>query len=168
MAGLTEPLQFRAFMRSAPAAGFDAVPFLDALLTIIFLAVNTSLFVFAPGTAVELPQTEVAGGRLDGRVAVLTVGRNGLYFFDGQKVGENTLEERLRGYAASAGIAGKRGDGVAEILLIKADRAIAGGELFGLMDVARAAGFKRIHLAAEPGPAAAAGGRSSDWEGGGF
>lgn len=167
MAGLTEPLQLRAFMRSAPESGFDAVPFLDALLIVILLAVNTSLFVFAPGTAVELPGTEAVGARLDGRVAVLTVGRNGLFFFDGQKVGETALEERLRLYIASG--EGEEGmeNGRTDILLIKADRAILGGELFSLMDVARAAGFERIHLAAEPLPTVS-GDASVTPEGGGI
>jgi biopolymer transport protein ExbD len=148
MAGLTQPLEFRRFLRSAPVAGFDFVPFLDAILLAMFIALNVSAFVIAPGTTIRLPESAAVEAPRESPTAVLTVDRNQLYFFQGVKLSPLTLESHLATFVEELNT--DDGDDPSATLLIKADASISTNNLFGLMDLARRAGFSRIHLAAEP------------------
>lgn len=145
MAGLTQPLDFRRFMRSGPACGFDFVAFLDALLIAGFVALNASAFMVAPGTVIQLPSSRAAEPAGAGTMAVLTVDRNDLYFFEGRKLARNALPERLKAFVQTLSLQGED----APILLLKADASIPSASLFQIMDAAREAGFAQIHLAAE-------------------
>lgn len=144
MAGLTQPLEFKKGMQCAPQAGFDFVPFLDAILIALFVALNTSPFIIAPGAAIELSNSATQFARSSAPTAVLTVGRNELYFFEGAKLSRLTLQDHLREYVKASG----PGDPV-PTLLIKADASLSTNLLFQLMDMARSAGFTQVHLAAE-------------------
>lgn len=133
-------------MTSAPRQGFDVVPFLDAFLIVLFVALNTSAFVVAPGATIQLPVSATVEASPAATTAVLTVDRNQLYFFEGRKLAEVTLETRLKDYVDNQKLS-SRGDGT--VLLIKADSSITSSTLFQLMEIARNAGFSQIHLAAE-------------------
>ena len=143
MAGLTEPLEFKRHLRCQPKPGFDVVPFLDALFIAAFVALNASSFILSPGTSIQLPVSRTLETATVAPAAVLTVGRNELYFFEGRKLAKLTLEEHLIRYVAD------RGDEKAPVLLLKADASINSSTLFNLMDIARTAGFSEVHLAAE-------------------
>lgn len=157
MAGLTQPLEFRRYMTSAPRSGFDPVPFLDAMLIALFIALNASAFVLAPGTTIQLPYSDTMEAVESVPTAVLTVDRNELYFFQGSKLARTSLEAQLTRYVEDIG-PDREGSGA--MLLLKLDSTITSSTLFGLMDVARRAGFSQIHLAAEP-----RGLKQEDWEG---
>lgn len=146
MAGLTQPLEFRRFMVSSPKKGFDVIPFLDAFLIVLFVALNASAFVLAPGATIQLPVSKTMEAARSVPTAVLTVDRNQLYFFEGQKLAELSLQTQLRQFVESQSTL-ERDSGT--ILLIKADSSITSSTLFHLMDVARKAGFSQVHLAAE-------------------
>ena len=150
MASLTEPLQFRNLIRSAPKGAFDAVPFLDAVLIGLFIALNTSAFILAPGNSIELPRSESSEFLPPQGVAVLTVEQNGLFFFAGEKVSAGRLEERLATFVEKQGASVSTRHGGFLTLLVKADETIPSSELFSILDSARMAGFARVHLAAEP------------------
>ena len=143
MAGLTDPFEFKRHLRSQPKPGFDAVPFLDALLIAMFIALNSSAFVLSPGTSIALPVSRVVETMDSRPTAVLTVGRNELYFFQGKKLARLTLQEHLKAYVDS-----QRTE-TPPVLLLKADASIPSSSLFNLMDTARQAGFEEIHIAAE-------------------
>ena len=146
MAGLTQPLEFRKYIRTAPRPGFDTVPFLDAILIAVFVALNSSAFVLAPGAAVQLPRSQSLEASQSVPTAVLTVDRNELYFFQGRKLARISLESQLREFVQDLEPE-EQGEGA--VLLIKADASIPSASLFTLMDIARNAGFTRVHLAAE-------------------
>jgi biopolymer transport protein ExbD len=146
MPGITQPLEFRKFIGCAPKSGFDLVPFLDAILIALFVALNASAFIIAPGTAIRLPESSSAEMGQSSVSAVLTVDRNELYFFDGAKLSSLTLESHLADYVRQRDLAK---DGTPATLLIKADATISTGSLFQLMDLAGRAGFSRVHLASE-------------------
>lgn len=148
MAGLTQPLEFRRFMGSAPRAGFDVVPFVDAIAICLFVALNVSAFVVAPGTTIQLPESSARQASQAAPAAVLTVDRNELYFFEGDKLSSLTLESHLVAHVESLR---RRSANQEPALLIKADASISTAALFQLLDLARRAGFVRVHLAAEPG-----------------
>lgn len=143
MAGLTQPLEFRKFQRSMPHSGFDAVPFFDALLIALFVAINLSSFITPPGTTIQLPVSPSVTAPPGVQAAVLTVDRNQLFFFEGLKLTKDSLQPRLQAYT-------ERFPAREALLLIKADASIQASVLFELMDIARGAGFDRVHLAAEP------------------
>lgn len=145
MPSLTEPLEFRKHLRSAPGTGMDGIPFLDVLLIAVFTALNLSSFVIAPGTLIELPRSESGDFAPSTDTAVLTVDRNGLFFFEGAKLSGSSLIKHFSNYVDghSTRLAS------APTLLIKADSSISAKALFTLMDQARQAGFVRVHLAAE-------------------
>lgn len=145
MAGLTQPLEFRRFIRSEPRPGFDVVPFFDALLIATFIALNFSVFVIAPGASIQLPDTSSLQSVQNAPTAVLTIDRNELYFFGGSKLSGQTVGQHLAGFIRKHPDAGGKAT-----LLIKADSSISTGVLFNLMDIARECGFARVHLAAEP------------------
>ena len=143
MAGLTEPFEFKRHLRSKPTQGFDTVPFIDALLIAMFIALNSSAFVLSPGTSVELPVSSVLESLDNAPSAVLTVGRNELYFFQGKKLAKVTLQEHLEDFV------GNYAGDTPPVLLLKADASIPSARLFSLMDIARQSGFGEVHLAAE-------------------
>lgn len=145
MSSLTEPLEFRKHMRSAPRSGMDGIPFLDVLIIAVFTAVNLSSFVIAPGTLIELPTSESGDFAPSPDTAVLTVDRNGLFFFEGAKLSESSLVRQFSTYLD------ERSNLLdsAPTLLIKADSSISAKALFTLMDQAREAGFVQVYLAAE-------------------
>lgn len=144
MPGLTEPFEFRRLIRCGPKQGFDVVPFLDAMLIAVFVALNVSAFVLSPGTAVELPESSSMEPAQAAPTAVLTVDRNELYFFQGRKLAVVTLEDHLRQYVEALP------ESQDPVLLLKADSSITSSTLFNLMDIARRVGFVEVHLAAEP------------------
>lgn len=146
MPGITQPLEFRKFIGCTPKSGFDVVPFLDAILIALFVSVNVSAFVIAPGTQIRLPESTSTELGESSVAAVLTVDRNELYFFDGTKLSSLTLESHLAEYVSQHEV-GKHGNPAT--LLIKADATISTGALFRLMDLAGRAGFTRVHLASE-------------------
>lgn len=143
---ITQPLNLRGYLRSAPQSGWDVIAVLDLALIAALLFLNHSRFVFAPGAEVDLVRTRSeTAGTLAG-TAVLTVERNGLLFFDGRKVTAATLQEALLEFTA-----GHTGEAV---LLLKLDRSLSLEELFALFEIARISGFDRVQIAAESASAA--------------
>jgi biopolymer transport protein ExbD len=147
MAGLTQPLEFRKHLLCTPKRGFDVIPFVDAVLIALFVALNASVFVLSPGTAVQLPVSGTMESAQDLPTAVLTVDRNELYFFEGRKLATVSLETQLTAFMENLQL--EDADQGA-VLLLKADASITSETLFKLMDIARSAGFTQVHLAAEP------------------
>jgi biopolymer transport protein ExbD len=147
MAGLTQPLEFRRHLLCAPKPGFDVIPYIDAFLIALFVALNASVFVMAPGTAVQLPASAAMEPAQTLPTAVLTVDRNELYFFEGRKLAALSLQDRLEEFIRRSE---EESGGEGAVLLLKADSTITSKVLFNLMDIARDAGFTQVHLAAEP------------------
>ena len=150
MTSLTAPLNFRALLRSAPSGFFDSVPFFDAVLIALFLTLNVSTFVLAPGSRIDLPRSGSLQP-LPGRgVAVLTVERNGLLFFAGKKVTVSGLEDHFSRFVLEKQTSALAAAKESLTLLVKADKTIPAADLFMIMDKARQAGFAHVHLSAEP------------------
>lgn len=140
------------FMRSHPKDGIDMVPFLDLLLIGVFVSLNFSLFVSAPGIAVTLPNSPSFATTAAAPLAVLTIDRNELYFFEGQMLTAETLRDGLQRYLAQQleGPHGQRDVG----LLLKSHRDLPSSVLIKTMDLANDLGFTSIHIAAENHPGA--------------
>jgi biopolymer transport protein ExbD len=139
---LVEPIRLRAHLRAGPTPGFDATPFVDVLCIALFIALAGSRFIFAPGVAIDLARVPSLETQAAAPAAVLTIDRNQLVFFDGVKIPVPAIEDTLRAWLRQAG-------GRDPVLLVKADVSMGLDELFRLLDIARRAGFVRVHLAAE-------------------
>lgn len=146
MHSISEPLEFRKYMRAHPTSAWDSIPWLDVLLIVVFIATQSAWFVTAPGTSLQLPQGNSSGAFLREPTAILSVGPNELYFFDGEKVSQVALAKRLNEFVLRS-----RSVKSEVTLLIKADQQVPLQLLFNLMEYARMAGFSMVHLASEPG-----------------
>lgn len=146
MTSITQPLEFRKLIRAQPQPGFDFVPFLDALLIGVFIALNASAFIISPGADIRLPESSALLASRSDPIAVLTVDRNELFFFEGDKLSIRTLKSRLAAYVDARLQSDPEHP---PTLLLKADESLSAGNLFNLMDLAREVGFARVHLAAE-------------------
>ncbi|MFP4281396.1 MAG: ExbD/TolR family protein [Opitutales bacterium] len=141
---ITEPLNLRGYLRAAPRGSWDFLAVLDLLLIVGLLFLHQSHFIFAPGTEVSLASVDAQVMRVGAGAAVLTVRREGLVFFDGQKIVTGQLPEILADFRAAHP---DRTD-----LLLKADRSLSLQTLTDLFETAEKAGFARVQLAAEPRP----------------
>jgi len=150
MAGLTQPLELKRFIRIAPKSGFDCVPFIDVILIAVFISLNISAFVILPGISVELPQTRSFAAMEGDFTGVLTVDRNAAFFFEGKKVSPSGLEDQLRQFVDESRIEGVTAPRIT--LLIKSDASVSASYLMELMEMAQSAGFAKVHLASESIP----------------
>jgi len=139
---ITEPLNFRGYIRVAPKVGFDLVAVLDLILIIAFLGLQSSRYFFAPGAEVSLVETRTPelGGVMPS--AVLTMGRNDLIFFEGKKIAPQALASVFAEYLGNE-------LEPSVVLLVKMDKDLNLEKVFWLFDLAKEAGFERVQLAAE-------------------
>jgi biopolymer transport protein ExbD len=73
-------------------------------------------------------------------VAVLTIGNNGMLFFDGAVVNAGTIERGFKRYIESS-------DRETRVLLIKANYSMEMQDFLRLCELAKAAGFNQVQLA---------------------
>jgi biopolymer transport protein ExbD len=134
-------------MRSHPKDKMDLLPFLDVLLIGLFVSLNFSSFIMAPGIEVTLPESSHFSGNPSAPVAVLTIDRNELYFFEGQMLTWDSLKGSFERYLSES-----RANSAAQkdaLLLLKAHRDLPLEVLIKSMDLANETGFTSIHLATE-------------------
>lgn len=120
-----------------PRGVVGAVPLVDfALLLIAFLLLHSRVLL-TPGVPLELPSAEFLDGARLGH-CVVTLTREGLYFFDDERLSRARLAERMRAAAA---------DRTDPVLVIEADRRLAHEVLLQVYAMAREAGYQRVYLA---------------------
>ena len=139
---ITQPLNFRSFVRRVPGLGFDAVPFLDVILLFVFLGIGSSSFIFAPGVDVDLARIDSGISGSVGSTAVLTIMPNEQFFFEGRKIPREALEPALAAYAEML-------PAEQRYLLLKVDLATSTEETFAIFSMVRRAGFDRVQMAGE-------------------
>lgn len=141
---ITRPLNLSARLKPQPR-GFEFIFFVNVGLIAFFFVLFGSRFVLSPGLGLgfELPAMPVAvPGAVATDVVVAVKGRD-MAFVEGAKVNFSGLRqylvERARG-----------GHGLR--LLVQADASLSARELAEVYDMARAAGFVSVQLAAESAP----------------
>lgn len=127
--------------------GFDLVPFFDFVCILLLFGLIGSGLVLAPGFSVDIPESR--SDRLSGLnvTAVLTL-RPNMVLFNGARQPRSRLEDALRSFVAE-----RQGSGTAAeapVLLVKLDRNVAMAQFLEIAELARAAGFVRVQIAAEP------------------
>lgn len=125
----------------------EVAPWVDVILLLMLVVLAVSVSIQKPGLVVNLPSVPVASGaRYD--AYVLTVPREGVFYFDDERVSPAILSDRLRAVAAT--------DSGRE-LIIEADGTISHRALGEIYNLAADAGWPRIVLATriDAGPEAA-------------
>lgn len=126
--------------RRRTGRGFlTGIVFLDAALLISAFVLATSPFVRQPGIMLDLPIAgQCAGIRFNDMV--LSITREGLLFFNDEKVELDNLEPAFRTAVE------KRPD---TALILEADRSISQATTATIYDAAAAAGFRQIFIATQ-------------------
>lgn len=139
---ITRPLNLSSRLKPPPR-GFEFLFFVNAGLIALFFVLFGSRFVLSPGVGVDF-NLPVVPAALPGAVAtdvVVAVKGADMAFVEGAKVNfaglRQYLAERAKGHP------GLR-------LLVQADSALPARELTEVYDMARAAGFVSVQIAAEP------------------
>lgn len=136
---LSEPFAFRNRLHRADTR-IDFVPVLDMIVIAMLVSLLFTRFVSMPGVLVDLPVTEMRMQNSQQAVAVLTIGNNGMLFFDGAVFEAGTIERGFKRYIEDAG----RGS---PVLLVKADSRMEMQQFLRLCELAKEAGFVQVQLA---------------------
>jgi biopolymer transport protein ExbD len=145
---ITQPLELATKLR-APPRDFDVFFWANAGVIVLFFALLGSQFVLAPGMPVgvgqgaelELPQV---GATMQGAASVVvSYRRDEMILFEGGIYEFANFRPVLEKYA-------KAHPGSA--LLVRVDKQVSMQGFLALCDLARAAGFANVLVAAEPAP----------------
>jgi biopolymer transport protein ExbD len=120
--------------------------FLDAALLMCAFVLASSHFVLKPGIALDLPVAAQTGG-IQFNDMVLSISREGLFFFNDEQVEPALLETVLRA-------AVQERPGIA--LILEADALTPQSAAAAVYDAAAAAGFRQVFIATRGIPPAAA------------
>jgi len=134
-----EPFAFRRRLRQADTR-IDFIPVLDMIVIAMLVSLLFTRFVSLPGVRVDLPVTEMRMQHSQQTVAVLTIGNNGMLFFNGAVSESATIQRSFERYIESA-------DSESPVLLIKVDSAMEIQDFLRLCELAKAAGFVQVQLA---------------------
>lgn len=111
--------------------------FLDAALLLCAFVLASSHFVLKPGIALELPVASQTDG-IQFNDMVLSISREGLFFFNDEQVQPDHLESVLHAAALER-------PGIA--LILEADAATSQALAAGVYDAAARAGFRQVFIA---------------------
>ena len=125
--------------RHRALAEINITPLVDVMLVLLIISMLAAPML-QKGIPLDLPSTETAKDIQDPR-AVVSIDRDGRLRINDQPVHMDLFEQRLR--AAAGGDTG-------ETVFLRADRLIPYGEVLGLMDRMRKAGFSKIALVTVP------------------
>ncbi len=125
-------MQFRVKRYIKPVINIASL--VDVLFLLLIFFMVTSAFVEQPNIKLELPATSHTEVSRVERM-VLTISRDGQLFIQDKPVDKQNLEKELRRVVLDTG---------EEILVLKADKLVPYGDVVGIMDDARGAGFKKV------------------------
>ncbi len=125
-------MQFRVKRYIKPVINIASL--VDVLFLLLIFFMVTSAFVEQPNIKLELPATRHSEVSKIDR-AVLTIARDGQLFLQDKPVDKQNLEKELRRIILDTGD---------EVLVLKADKMVSYGDVVGVMDDAKGAGFKKI------------------------
>jgi biopolymer transport protein ExbD len=137
----SEPFGLMAHLQR-PSIKLDFVPVLDLLMIALLFGLLFTRFVMVPGIRVDLPDSEMQMQPSKLPVAVLTIGNNGMLFFDGSRYEIDTIEE---GFRRMLGEVSER----ETVLLVKTQGSMNLELFLRLCRMAQIAGFAQVQIAGE-------------------
>ncbi|MDX2019011.1 MAG: biopolymer transporter ExbD [Deltaproteobacteria bacterium] len=124
--------------------GINVTPLVDVVLVLLVVLMVASTYVVSQTLKVQLPKA----GQSDGTATApltLTILREGQILLDGAAIEPDALASSLRRAALA---------NVERDLVVSADAAVPHGEVVGVIDAAKAAGFVRFAINVELGGSA--------------
>jgi biopolymer transport protein ExbD len=125
-----------------PEIKVDFIPVLDLMVLALLISLLFTRFVMLPGVRVDLPSTDLRMQHDASAVAVLTIGNEGMLFFDGSVYKHASIERAFRLHIEEAGKASC-------ILLVKAQATMELQLFLDLCRMAQEAGFAEVQVAGE-------------------
>lgn len=125
-----------------PEIKIDVIPVLDLMVLGLLISLLFTRFVMLPGVRVDLPSTDLRMQHSASAVAVLTIGNQGMLFFDGSVYDLGTVERAFRRHIEDAGEQ-------SVVLLVKAQATIELQLFLDLCRMAQEAGFAQVQIAGE-------------------
>jgi len=121
----------------APLADINVTPFIDVMLVLLIIFMVTAPML-ATGMKVELPKAAVAKPLDNPKPVVITLGPDGQI-----QIGDRPVAKEALVAAALAELAGADG-----VIQLRADQAIAYGNVVGVLDTLIAGGLNKVALVA--------------------
>lgn len=137
-ASFTRPFGFSERLKR-PRSGLDMIPVLDLLVIALLISLLFTRFVALPGVRVDLPVTDLRMPQSGPGVAVMTVGHNGMLFFNGSVYDGASVERAFHRYVAEAGEGEKA-------LLLKVQSSMDVQSFMDLCEAAQEAGFAQVQI----------------------
>jgi len=125
-----------------PEIKMDLVPVLDLLVIALLISLLFTRFVMMPGVRVELPKTDLRMQHNEFPVTVLTIGNEGMLYFDGSVYELSSIEKAFRLYIEASAKPN-------HVLLIKAQANLELQLFLDLCEMAQTAGFIQVQVAGD-------------------
>jgi len=137
-------MDFRAggFRTAQREVTLELTPLIDIIFQLLVFFLLTASFITTPNLGVELPKASTKATSSKQRDLRISIDRQGRTLFEGKVLTQAGLLRRLRELQKEQPKAR---------VLIHADKKAYHGDVFKVMDAAKAAGITDIALAAEPG-----------------
>lgn len=133
-------MKFRTDSLDGTRASIDMAPLVDVIfLLVIFFAVSTT-FLETSGLPLDLPESGAAARRQVRELSVY-LDLEGKLSFEGETVTLGQLADRLPDALERS---------TEKVVVLRADRGVAHGEVVALMDVVRRAGAEGLTIATRP------------------
>lgn len=122
-----------------PKHGLDLIPVLDLVVIALLLSLLFTRFVVLPGVRVDLPLTEMRMQHSSSEVAVMTIGHNGMLFFNGSVYDQASIGRAFSGFV-------KRSNDPEVALLMKIQANMNIQAFMELCQAAQEAGFSQVQI----------------------
>lgn len=140
--GFTAPLGLMDHLRR-PKMKLDMVPVLDLLVIGLLMSLLFTRFVMVPGVRVDLPDSELRMPHHEASVAVLTIGNQGMLYFDGSVYEQGSIARAFKHHLSA------REHIDEHVLLVKAEGTMSLQVFLNLCQMAQEAGFEQVQIAGE-------------------
>jgi biopolymer transport protein ExbD len=135
MAGVT---QIRGGARGG-IVGINVTPMVDVVLVLLVIMMVSATYIVSQSLKVELPKTATSDESVS-KTYVVTITKDGKYFFNNEPVGKDGLAAKLRAAkAASPEVS----------LVITADEFAYHGQVVGVIDAAKLEGITKFAINVE-------------------
>lgn len=128
-----------------PISDINVTPLVDVMLVllIVFMVAAPLMTV---GVPLQLPKSAAAKAQEPKEPIVVSIDKDGKVFLDKEELIDNAILDRLTGLAKQD---------AEQVVLVRGDKEILYGRLMEIMGHVSGAGFRKVSLIAEKGPAAA-------------
>jgi biopolymer transport protein ExbD len=123
----------------APIVGINVTPMVVVVLVLLIIMMVSATYIVSQSLKVELPKTASSDDTV-AKTYVVTITKDGKYFFNDQPVAKDALASELRAaHAASKDLS----------LVITADQNAFHGQVVGVIDLAKVEGITKFAINVE-------------------